>query len=87
MLHERTSILVVLVGSLKSFLILFKSKLFLLKIQCFRHRLLLTELEWILGQTGAVPTELEEDPRPKVRDVLFSELESNGDDLGDDNDW
>ena len=49
--------------------------------------LLLTELEWILGQTGAVPTELEGDPRPKVRDVLFSKLESNGDDLGDDNDW
>jgi hypothetical protein len=45
------------------------------------------ELEWILGQTGAVPTELEGDPRPQVRDVLFSKLESNGDDLGDDNDW
>jgi hypothetical protein len=49
--------------------------------------LLLTELEWILGQAGAVPTELEGDPRPKVRDVLFSKLENNGDDLGDDNDW
>jgi hypothetical protein len=70
----------------KSFLILFKSKLSLLKIQFFRQ-LLLTELEWILGQTGAVPTELEEDPRPKVKDVLFSKLESNADDLGDDNDW
>jgi len=45
------------------------------------------ELEWILGQTGAVPTELEGDPRPKVRDVLFSKLESNDDDLDDDNDW
>jgi hypothetical protein len=87
MLHEKTSILVVLVGSLKSCLILLKSKLSLLRIQFFRHTLFLTELEWILGQTGAVPTELEGDPRPKVRDVLFSKLESNGDDLGDDNDW
>jgi len=49
--------------------------------------LFFTELEWILGQIGAVPTELEEDPRPKVRDVLFSKLESNGDDLDDVNDW
>ena len=75
------------VKGLKSCLILLKSKLSLLRIQFFRHKLLLTELEWILGQTGAVPTELEGDPRPKVRDVLFSKLESNGDDLGDDNDW
>jgi hypothetical protein len=47
---------------------------------------MLTELEWILGQAGAVPTQLEEDPHPKVRDVLFSKLKSNGDDLSDD-DW
>lgn len=87
MLHEKTSLLVVLVGSLKSCLILLKSKLSLLRVQFFRHKLLLTELEWILGQAGAVPTELEGDPRPKVRDVLFSKLENNGDDLGDDNDW
>lgn len=66
---------------------MFESKLSLLKMQFFRHKLLLTELEWILGQTGAVPKELEEDPRPKVRDVLFSKLESNSNDLGDDNDW
>ncbi|PSN45207.1 Viral IAP-associated factor [Blattella germanica] len=45
------------------------------------------ELEWILGQFGAVPTKLEEDPRPKVRDVLFSKLKSKEDDLSDDNDW
>ncbi|PSN47399.1 Viral IAP-associated factor [Blattella germanica] len=43
------------------------------------------ELEWILGQFGAVPTKLEEDPRPKVRDVLFSKLKSKEDDS--DNDW
>lgn len=44
------------------------------------------ELEWILGQVGAVPTQLEEDPRPKVRDVLFSKLKCD-DDLSEDNDW
>ncbi|KAK7862609.1 hypothetical protein R5R35_005645 [Gryllus longicercus] len=45
------------------------------------------ELEWILGQVGAVKTTLQEDPRPKVKDVLFSKLKSNDDDLSDDNDW
>ncbi|PNF37168.1 Viral IAP-associated factor-like protein [Cryptotermes secundus] len=45
------------------------------------------ELEWILGQSGAVPTQLDEDPRPKVRDVLFSKLKHNDDDLSDDDDW
>ncbi|KAJ9574657.1 hypothetical protein L9F63_008189 [Diploptera punctata] len=49
--------------------------------------LTIDELEWILGQAGAVPTQLEEDPRPKVRDVLFSKLQNKGDDLSDDNDW
>lgn len=46
------------------------------------------ELEWILGQEGAVPTELEEDPKPKVRDVLFSNLSNiiKKDD-NDVNDW
>nr|CAD7461836.1 unnamed protein product [Timema tahoe] len=42
------------------------------------------ELEWMLGQAGAVQTQLEEDPRPKIRDVLFSKLQ---DDLSEDNDW
>ncbi|XP_046481672.1 viral IAP-associated factor homolog [Neodiprion pinetum] len=45
------------------------------------------ELEWLLGQAKAVPTKISEDPRPKVRDVLFSTLKNQNDDLADDNDW
>lgn len=47
---------------------------------------LLTELEWMLGQVGAVTTDLEEDPRPKVKDVLFSKLNKD-EDLSESNDW
>lgn len=43
-------------------------------------------LEWILGETGAVKTDLESDPRPKVKDVLFSSLRQNDGD-SDENDW
>lgn len=72
--------------------VFFKIKLYLglfffFLIQPVSYKFLLTELEWILGQAGAVPTELEADPRPQVRDVLFSKLKSNDDDLSDDNDW
>ncbi|XP_043272418.1 viral IAP-associated factor homolog [Venturia canescens] len=45
------------------------------------------ELEWMLGQAEAVPTKITEDPRPKVRDVLFSNLKNQTDDLAEDNDW
>lgn len=45
------------------------------------------ELEWMLGQVEAVPTNIKEDPRPKVRDVLFSSLKNENEDLDDDNDW
>lgn len=55
------------------------------------NNLLITELEWMLGKEGAVPTEIEEDPKPKVRDVLFSSLNAKVDkkeDSDDDcNDW
>ncbi|XP_012525517.1 viral IAP-associated factor homolog isoform X2 [Monomorium pharaonis] len=44
------------------------------------------ELEWMLGQTEAVPTKIKEDPRPKINDVLFSSLK-NGNDIDDSNDW
>lgn len=43
------------------------------------------ELEWMLGQEEAIPTKIKEDPRPKVRDVLFSNLKINNDE--DANDW
>ncbi|EEB10208.1 conserved hypothetical protein [Pediculus humanus corporis] len=45
------------------------------------------ELEWILGQAGAVPTEIEEDPKPKVKDVLFTNLNSSINRDDDGNDW
>lgn len=47
------------------------------------------ELEWILGEAGAVKTTLEEDPRPKIKDVLFSKLKNTtaDDDSDDNNDW
>ncbi|KAH8009250.1 hypothetical protein HPB51_013904 [Rhipicephalus microplus] len=42
------------------------------------------ELEWMLAEVGAVETDLEEDPRPKTRDVLLSTLKANYDEA---NDW
>ncbi|XP_031845995.1 phosducin-like protein 2 isoform X3 [Nomia melanderi] len=44
------------------------------------------ELEWMLGQVEAVPTKITEDPKPKVRDVLFSTLRYQSDDVSDSND-
>ncbi|KAJ8948958.1 hypothetical protein NQ318_022980 [Aromia moschata] len=38
------------------------------------------ELEYILGKTGAIETDIKEDPRPKIKDKLFS-------DLAETNDW
>nr|CAI5863825.1 unnamed protein product [Callosobruchus analis] len=42
--------------------------------------LTLEEFEFLLGNTGAVNTTIKEDPRPKIKDKLFS-------DLSDTNDW
>lgn len=46
----------------------------------------ISELEWMLGKTGAIKTEIEEDPRPKPkpRDILFTSLRNE---VGGDNDW
>lgn len=41
----------------------------------------------MLGSVGAVPTKIKEDPKPKVRDVLFAKLAAENDDLADNNDW
>lgn len=35
------------------------------------------ELEYILGKVGAVETSITEDPRPKIKDKLFTDLGSN----------
>ncbi|XP_060821120.1 viral IAP-associated factor homolog isoform X2 [Bombus pascuorum] len=46
------------------------------------------ELEWMFGQAGAIPTKITEDPKPKVRDALFSALKhGSNDDVADSNDW
>lgn len=47
-------------------------------------KLKVDELEWMLAEVGAVETDLEEDPRPKTRDVLLSTLKANYDEA---NDW
>ena len=46
------------------------------------------ELEFILGKTGAIKTEITSDPRPKVKDVMMSSLKGGAkhDDSSDDND-
>ncbi|XP_053613593.1 viral IAP-associated factor homolog [Plodia interpunctella] len=35
------------------------------------------ELEYLLGQAGAVDTKMKEDPRPKIKDKLFTDLGNN----------
>ncbi|XP_028404293.1 phosducin-like protein 3 [Dendronephthya gigantea] len=48
----------------------------------------LEDLEWMLSESGAVKTELEEDPRRKrqIRDVMTSSLRSGGQQYDDDDD-
>lgn len=41
----------------------------------------------MLGEIGAIATKIKEDPRPRVRDVLFSSLKNGNNDLSDNNDW
>ena len=43
----------------------------------------------MLGEVGAISKTIKKDPKPKVRDVLFSKLvnQNDDDDLADDNDW
>lgn len=44
----------------------------------------LEELEFILGRTGAIDTDVKSDPRPKVKDVMMSKLGHNQDDSDSD---
>lgn len=60
---------------------------------CFTPGLKQNELEWMLSGTGAIKTDIEKDPRPKIRDALFSQLQ-NGNSLShrasndvSDSDW
>lgn len=41
----------------------------------------------MLGQAEAIPTKITKDPKPKIRDVLFSSLRHENDDVADNNDW
>lgn len=41
----------------------------------------------MLGEVGAVPTTIKQDPKPKVRDVLFAKLAADNDNGDDGNDW
>ncbi|TMW43142.1 hypothetical protein DOY81_011776, partial [Sarcophaga bullata] len=45
------------------------------------EKLTLDEFEYMLGQVGAVNTEIKEDPKPQIRDKMFADLESRGDDF------
>uniref|UniRef100_A0A0A9VXL7 Viral IAP-associated factor n=1 Tax=Lygus hesperus TaxID=30085 RepID=A0A0A9VXL7_LYGHE len=52
-----------------------------------REDITVEELEWMLGKTGAIKTDIEEDPRPKERpkDIFYTSLKN---DLGGgENDW
>jgi len=47
------------------------------------------EFEYLLGKTGAIPTAIKDDPKPKVKDVMMSSLRQQEDDdnYSDENDW
>ena len=47
------------------------------------------EFEFLMGNTGAIQTEIKKDPRPKVKDVMMSSLRNhnNDDDSSDNDDW
>jgi len=45
------------------------------------------ELEWMLSQIGAFKTDLESDPRHKVRDVMMSQLGGRRQEDSDEDDW
>ena len=57
------------------------------KLSYYQNKCIFAELEWMVGEIGAVPTKIKEDPKPKVHDVLFSKLNAQKDDLADTNDW
>lgn len=44
------------------------------------EKLTLNELEYMLGQYGAIKTDITEDPRQQVKDKMFSDLANTNDD-------
>merc|ERR1711874_842978 len=51
--------------------------------------LTMDEFEYLMGKTGAIKTQIKDDPKPKVKDVMMSSLRGNKDhdDLSDEGDW
>ena len=45
------------------------------------------ELEYMLGQKGALETTIKKDPRPQVKDIMMSSLRNGADDDSDNDDW
>lgn len=54
-------------------------KQFLGAVELRGPRCTVEELEYMLGKIGAVNSEITEDPRPAVKDVLFRDLAENND--------
>merc|ERR1712013_69271 len=45
------------------------------------------EFEFMLGRSGAIETDIKEDPKPKVKDFMMSSLGCGDDNSDDGNDW
>jgi len=45
------------------------------------------EFEFLMGRTGAIKTQIKDDPKPRVKDVMMSSLRGDRDDLSDEGDW
>jgi len=45
------------------------------------------EFEFMLGKSGAIETDVKEDPKPKVKDFMMSSLGCGNDNEDDGNDW
>jgi len=45
------------------------------------------EFEFLMGRTGAIKTDIKDDPKPRVKDVMMSSLRGDRDDLSDEGDW
>jgi hypothetical protein len=45
------------------------------------------EFEFMLGKSGAIETDIKEDPKPKVKDFMMSPLGCGNDNEDDGNDW
>jgi len=51
------------------------------------HDLTEKEFEFMLGKSGAIETDIKEDPKPKVKDFMMSSLGCGNDNDDDGNDW